>query len=151
MDAWVPLSDIPGYKGLYAVVKFLLTHRYIHRFWSPIIKGGQILHLHDLRLKFHTQVQTLSPWWKLLVRNRPKSRKVLSRLLPGRDPTLFDSRWEAGLRSEALSGTEMGGSANSSGSSRYEKASESGRRVARWFVFKPKIPNLGTFWRAFQW
>jgi hypothetical protein len=24
-------------------------------------------------------------------------------------------------------------------------------RVARWFVFKPKIPNLGKFWRAFEW
>jgi hypothetical protein len=23
-------------------------------------------------------------------------------------------------------------------------------RVARWFVFKPKIPNLGKFWRAFE-
>jgi hypothetical protein len=23
--------------------------------------------------------------------------------------------------------------------------------VARWFVFKPKIPNLGKFWRAFEW
>jgi hypothetical protein len=24
-------------------------------------------------------------------------------------------------------------------------------RVARWFVFKPKIPNLGQFWRALEW
>jgi hypothetical protein len=24
-------------------------------------------------------------------------------------------------------------------------------RVARWFVFKPKIPNLGKFWRALEW
>jgi hypothetical protein len=24
-------------------------------------------------------------------------------------------------------------------------------RAARWFVFKPKIPNLGKFWRAFAW
>jgi hypothetical protein len=24
-------------------------------------------------------------------------------------------------------------------------------RVARWFVFKPKIPNFGKFWRAFEW
>jgi hypothetical protein len=24
-------------------------------------------------------------------------------------------------------------------------------RVARWFVFKPKIPKLGKFWRAFEW
>jgi hypothetical protein len=24
-------------------------------------------------------------------------------------------------------------------------------RDARWFVFKPKIPNLGKFWRAFEW
>jgi hypothetical protein len=24
-------------------------------------------------------------------------------------------------------------------------------RVARWFVFKPKISNLGKFWRALQW
>jgi hypothetical protein len=24
-------------------------------------------------------------------------------------------------------------------------------RVARWFVFKPKFPNLGKFWRAFEW
>jgi hypothetical protein len=23
-------------------------------------------------------------------------------------------------------------------------------RVARWFVFKPKIPNLGKFWRDFE-
>jgi hypothetical protein len=23
--------------------------------------------------------------------------------------------------------------------------------VARWFVFKPKIPNLGKFWTAFEW
>jgi hypothetical protein len=26
-----------------------------------------------------------------------------------------------------------------------------GIRVARWFVFKPKNPNLGTFWRVLQW
>jgi hypothetical protein len=25
-----------------------------------------------------------------------------------------------------------------------------GGRVARWFVFKPKNPNLGKFWRALQ-
>jgi hypothetical protein len=24
-------------------------------------------------------------------------------------------------------------------------------RVARWFLFKPKIPNLGKFWRALDW
>jgi hypothetical protein len=24
-------------------------------------------------------------------------------------------------------------------------------RVARWFVFKPKIQNLGKFWRVLQW
>jgi hypothetical protein len=24
-------------------------------------------------------------------------------------------------------------------------------RVARWFVFKPKNPNLGKFWRVLQW
>jgi hypothetical protein len=24
-------------------------------------------------------------------------------------------------------------------------------RVARWFVFKPKIPILGKFWRVLQW
>jgi hypothetical protein len=24
-------------------------------------------------------------------------------------------------------------------------------RVARWFVFKPKNPNLGKFWRALDW
>jgi hypothetical protein len=24
-------------------------------------------------------------------------------------------------------------------------------RVARWFVFKPKIPNLGKFLMAFEW
>jgi hypothetical protein len=23
-------------------------------------------------------------------------------------------------------------------------------RVARWFVFKPKLPILGKFWRAFE-
>jgi hypothetical protein len=28
---------------------------------------------------------------------------------------------------------------------------ENAVRVARWFVFKPKIPNLGNFWRAFEW
>jgi hypothetical protein len=25
------------------------------------------------------------------------------------------------------------------------------RRVARWYIFKPKIPNLGKFWRALEW
>jgi hypothetical protein len=25
-----------------------------------------------------------------------------------------------------------------------------GFRVARWFIFKPKNPNLGKFWRAFD-
>jgi hypothetical protein len=25
------------------------------------------------------------------------------------------------------------------------------RRVARWFIFKPKIPILGKFWRALDW
>jgi hypothetical protein len=24
-------------------------------------------------------------------------------------------------------------------------------RVARWFVFNPKMTNLGKFWRAFEW
>jgi hypothetical protein len=24
-------------------------------------------------------------------------------------------------------------------------------RVARWFIFKPKIPNLGKYWRAIGW
>jgi hypothetical protein len=24
-------------------------------------------------------------------------------------------------------------------------------RVARWFIFKPKNPNLGKFWRALEW
>jgi hypothetical protein len=24
-------------------------------------------------------------------------------------------------------------------------------KVARWFVFKPKIPILGKFWRVLQW
>jgi hypothetical protein len=24
-------------------------------------------------------------------------------------------------------------------------------RVARWFVLKPKISNLGKFWRPFEW
>jgi hypothetical protein len=24
-------------------------------------------------------------------------------------------------------------------------------RVARWFLFKPKIPHLGKFWRALVW
>jgi hypothetical protein len=29
--------------------------------------------------------------------------------------------------------------------------SRKGGRVARWFVFKPKIPNLDKFWRVLQW
>jgi hypothetical protein len=24
-------------------------------------------------------------------------------------------------------------------------------RVARWYIFKPKNPNLGKFWRALEW
>jgi hypothetical protein len=24
-------------------------------------------------------------------------------------------------------------------------------RVARWFIFRPKIPILGKFWRALEW
>jgi hypothetical protein len=28
---------------------------------------------------------------------------------------------------------------------------EAESRVARWFIFKPKNPNLGTFWRALEW
>jgi hypothetical protein len=24
-------------------------------------------------------------------------------------------------------------------------------RVARWYIFKPKTPNLGKFWSALQW
>jgi hypothetical protein len=27
----------------------------------------------------------------------------------------------------------------------------SSSRVARWFIFKPKIPNLDQFWRIWQW
>jgi hypothetical protein len=30
-------------------------------------------------------------------------------------------------------------------------AASLGSRVARWFLFKPKIQNLGKFWKVFQW
>jgi hypothetical protein len=31
------------------------------------------------------------------------------------------------------------------------KAATKGARVARWYIFKPKNPNLGKFWRALHW